>query len=161
MMDGDPGLALQTIASGRRKFASAPELKNLEITYDRVGEEVARINMAPALSVRNHTAWLEEIRQLSGEDYPDIEQMLARTLANDIADQRAKGDRPNVVANLLESGRKVFPEYAALLEQGKAGVLDSSQIAIAEGSLDPGGASADKDKPAAKGNPVPQPSPPQ
>jgi serine/threonine protein kinase len=159
MMDGDPGLALQTIASGRRKFASAPDLKNMEITYDRVEEEVARINMAPALSVRNHAAWLEEIRQLSGEDYPDIEQMLARTLANDIADQRAKGDRPNVVANLLESGRKVFPEYAALLEQGKAGVLDSSQIAIGEESLDPGDASAEKDNPAAKGNPAATGSP--
>jgi serine/threonine protein kinase len=154
MMDGHPELALQTIASGRRKFASAPELKNLEITYDRVEEEVDRLNMAPALSVSNHTAWLEEIRQLSGEDYADIEQMLARTLANDIADQRAKGDRPNVVANLLESGRKVFPEYAALLEQGKAGVLDSSQIAIAEEPQDPAGASAQKDSPVATGDPV-------
>jgi serine/threonine protein kinase len=156
MMDGHPELALQTIASGRRKFASAPELKNLEITYDRVEEEVDRLNMAPALSVRNHTAWLDEIRQLSGEDYADIEQMLARTLANDIADQRAKGDRPNVVANLLESGRKVFPEYAALLEQGKAGVLDSSQIAIAEESQDPGGASTEKDGPVATANPASQ-----
>ena len=154
MIDGNSELALQTIASGRKKFASAPDLKNMEIAYDRVEEEVARIYMAPALSVRNHTAWLEEIRQLSGEDYPDIEQMLARTLANDIADQRAKGDRPNVVANLLESGRKVFPEYAALLEQGKAGVLDSSQSTIAEESLDAGDAPAEKDNPAAKGNPA-------
>jgi len=145
LIEGNPELALQTIAAGRRKFASAPDLKNLEITYDRVAEEIARLNMAPSLSVRDHSAWIEQIRQLSGEDFADIDQLLARTLANDIADQRAKGDRPTVVANLLQAGGKVFPDYAGLLEQGKAGVLDPAQILVLDEPVD--GADTPVEKP--------------
>ena len=133
-------MALQTIATGRKKIASAPELKSLEVAYDRIAEEVARINMAPSLSVRDHQEWLSEIRQLSGDDFPRIEQMLARTLANDIADQRSRGDRPSVVANLLESGRKLFPDHQALLEHGTAGVQDPDQIVVAGEPSEPGNA---------------------
>jgi serine/threonine protein kinase len=154
LIEGNPELALQTIAAGRRKYASAPDLKNLEITYDRVAEEIARLNMAPALSVRDHSAWIEQIRQLSGEDFPDIDQLLARTLANDIADQRAKGDRPTVVANLLQSGRKVFPDYAGLLEQGKAGVLDPAQILVLDEPVDGADTPAEKPDHVAKEIPV-------
>jgi hypothetical protein len=57
--------------------------------------------------------------------------MLVRTLANDIADQRSRGDRPSVVSNLLESGRKLFPEQQALLEHGTAGVQDPDQMVVA------------------------------
>ena len=64
--------SVDTIAAARRKYASAPALKNLEIVYDRVEEEVARINMAPTLNVQNHAAWIAEIRDLSGEDFPAI-----------------------------------------------------------------------------------------
>jgi hypothetical protein len=109
-------------------------LKDLEVAYDRVEEEVERINLAPSLNLKDHQAWIDEIRTLSGDGYADVEQMLARTLANDIADQRARGDRANVVSNLTAAGRKLFPEYAALLEQGKAGTQDSpsSPIVVAE-----------------------------
>jgi X-X-X-Leu-X-X-Gly heptad repeat protein len=131
LLDGNPAMALQTIAAGRKKFANAQELKSLEVTYDRVAEEIARIYMAPSLSVRDHQAWLDEIRQLSGDDFPGVEQMLARTLANDIADQRSRGDRPSVVSSLLESGRKLFPEQQALLEHGTAGVQDPDQMVVA------------------------------
>jgi serine/threonine protein kinase len=132
MQSGNTTAALATIATARRKYAGAPALKNLEIVYDRVEEEVSRINMAPTLNVQNHAAWIAEIRDLSGEDFPAIEQMLARTLADDIADQRAKADRPAVIARLLESGRKLFPDYTDVLEHGTAGVLDSSQLVVAE-----------------------------
>lgn len=132
MEAGNTVAALATIAAARRKYASAPALRNLEVLYDRVEEEVERINMAPTISVKNHAAWLAEIRDLSGEDFPAIDQMLARTLANDIADQRARADRPAVIAGLLDSGRKLFPEYAEVLEHGTAGVLDPSQLAVAE-----------------------------
>jgi hypothetical protein len=131
-------MALQTIAAGRKKFAGASSLKSLEVTYDRVEEEVERINMAPSLSVKDHQAWIAEIRQLAGEDFPGIEQMLAHTLANDIADQRARADRPSVVASLLDSGRKLFPEYSSVLEHGTAGVLDPAQILVSEEPLEPG-----------------------
>jgi hypothetical protein len=64
-----------------------------------------------------------------------------------------------VVANLLESGRKVFPEYVTLLEQGKAGVLDPAQIAAAEAPLDPDNTPADKEKSqVAQESPVLQPT---
>jgi hypothetical protein len=132
MQSGNTAAALATIASARRKYANAPALKNLEIVYDRVEEEVERINMAPTLNVQNHAAWIAEIRDLSGEDFPAIDQMLARTLANDIADQRARADRPAVITRLLDSGRKLFPNYADVLEHGTAGVLDPAQIAVAE-----------------------------
>jgi serine/threonine protein kinase len=151
MFDGNPATALQTLAAARRKYASSPVLKNLEIVGDRVEEEVERINMAPTLSVKDHEAWLAEIRNLSGEDFPAIDEMLARALANDIADQRARADRPAVIARLLESGRKLFPEHADLLEHGTAGVLDPSQIVVAE---DPSDASppADAAQPAPSSN---------
>jgi hypothetical protein len=132
MESGNTTAALATIAAARRKYSSAPALKNLEIAYDRVEEEVARINMAPTLNVQNHAAWIAEIRDLSGEDFPAIDQMLARALANDIADQRARADRPAVIARLLESGRKLFPDYADVLEHGTAGVLDASQLVVGE-----------------------------
>ncbi len=139
MADGNPALALQTIATARRKFAGSPQLKSLEITYDRVAEEVERINMAPSLNVNDHQQWINEIRELAGDEYPAIEQMLARTVANDIADQRARSNRPAVVASLLESGRKLFPQYANQLEHGTAGVLDPSQIVVAEEPDEPSG----------------------
>jgi hypothetical protein len=143
MAAGNTGQALDTIAGARRKFASAPQLKNLEITYDRVEEEVERINSAPSINVANHQLWIGEIRSLSGEDFPAIEQMLAQTLANDIADQRAKGDRPAVVKSLLNSGRTLFPEFVSVLEHGTAGALDPKQIAIADEPADtPAGAHA-------------------
>jgi serine/threonine protein kinase len=132
MASGNTATALETIAGARKRFANAPQLRNLEITYDRVEEEVERINSAPSLNVADHQEWIGEIRSLSGDDFPAIEQMLAQTLANDIADQRARGDRQSVVTSLLNSGRKLFPEYAAVLEHGTAGVLDPKQIVIAE-----------------------------
>jgi hypothetical protein len=137
IFEGSPATALQTLATARRKYAGSPVLKNLEIVGDRVEEEVERINMAPTLNVKDHEAWIAEIRELSGDDFPAIAQMLARTLANDIADQRARADRPAVIARLLESGRKLFPEHADLLEHGTAGVLDPSQIVVAEEPTEP------------------------
>jgi len=75
-------------------------------------------------------------------------EMLARTLANDIADQRARADRPAVIARLLESGRKLFPEHADLLEHGTAGVLDPSQIVVAEEPTEPAQEQAQAQVPA-------------
>ena len=65
MESGNTTAALATLAIARRKFAGAPTLKNLEIVYDRVEEEVERINMAPTLNVKDHEGWIAEIRELS------------------------------------------------------------------------------------------------
>jgi serine/threonine protein kinase len=131
MFDGNTAQALDTIAAGRKKYSGATPLKDLEITYDRVEEEFERISNTGSLPMKTHQEWLSEIHTLSGDGYSQIEQMLARTLANDIADQEAAG-RSAVVANLLDAGRKLFPEYATLLEQGKAGTQDVPQIAVAD-----------------------------
>ncbi|HEX4376503.1 MAG TPA: protein kinase [Steroidobacteraceae bacterium] len=120
MADADTESALATLAAGRRRFGGSQPLKDLEITYDRVEEEYERIDLAPALNVQQHQEWLAEIRSLAGEqDYRQIEQMLARTLSRDIAAQRQRADRPTVVAALLSAGRKLFPGYAALLEDSQ------------------------------------------
>jgi serine/threonine protein kinase len=132
MSTGKVDEALATIQEARnnRKFANDPRLKNLEVTYDRVGEEQERFDLTAYVNVAKHQEYLSEIRSLAGdEDYPAIEQMLTRALANDIADQKAHGDRANVVVSLLKSGRALFPEYADLLEKGQAGTTDSAAAA--------------------------------
>jgi serine/threonine protein kinase len=128
MSDGKVDQALGTLQEARnnRKFANDPRIRNLELTYDRVGEEHDRFDFAASVNVAKHQEYLSEIRSFAGdEDYPAIEQMLARALANDIADQKTRGDRANVVASLLKSGRALFPEYADLLEHGQAGTTDA------------------------------------
>jgi hypothetical protein len=134
MLDGNTTQALDTLAAGRKRFGGAAALKTLEITYDRVAEEFDRISNTGTLSLKDHQQWLSEIQTLAGDQYAQIEQMLARTLANDIADQKA-ADRSAVVANLTDAGRKLFPEYAALLDQGKAGTQDGPndpRVVVAE-----------------------------
>ncbi len=42
-----------------------------------------------------------------------------------------------MIARLLDSGRKLFPDYSDVLEHGTAGVLDPAQIAVAEESAAP------------------------
>ena len=39
-------------------------------------------------------------------------------------------NRPAVAAKLLQAGQALFPEYAALLGQGKAGVLPSTPLPV-------------------------------
>ena len=126
---GDVEGSLQLLAEGRRKFSRDPQLKELEVRYNRVGEIYDQLRTA--VSPPNVTEMrdnLQQLRAAEGVDYPVAEQMLARTLGNRIADHRA-ADRPTVVARLLEAGRAIFPEYAELLERGTAGVLPT-EIAL-------------------------------
>jgi serine/threonine protein kinase len=122
LLAGSPDAALQTIALGRKRFGSASDLKNLELRYITVGDAFDRLSIAVALNVNEQQNYLESLRASEGPDFPDIERMLANTLANRIADERA-ANRPTVAASLLDAGRKVFPENSALLEQGTAGML--------------------------------------
>ncbi len=126
---GHVDVALETLASGRKKFGSSPQLKNLEARYVAVGDLYDRLSTAVKLNAGEQRRSLEALRVAEGPDFPVIERMLARTLANRIADQRAV-ERPAVAANLLEAGREIFPGYAAALEQGTAGALPKTGIPV-------------------------------
>jgi hypothetical protein len=120
--------ALQTLATARKKFGSRDaQLKDLEARYVAVGDAYDRLTVAVSLNINEQRAVLDALRASEGEEYPITEQMLARTLANRIADQRA-ADRPSVAASLLEAGRTIFPDHTALLEQGTAGVLSQPTV---------------------------------
>jgi serine/threonine protein kinase len=121
--------ALETLASARKKFGAAPELKNLETRYVAIGDVFDRLSTAILLNADELRHGLDGLRGTEGVDYPAIEGMLAHTLANRIADQRA-AKRASVVASLVEAGHKLFPEYATVLEQGIAGALPKTGLAV-------------------------------
>jgi hypothetical protein len=131
LLAGSVDPALQTIAAGRQKFGSSPELKNLEQRYIIVGDAYDRLSTAVSLNVPEQRHYLEQLRASEGEDYAAIEQMLARTLANRIADQRA-ANRTALAASLLEAGHTLFPDQGPLLEQGKAGALPNTPLAVGQ-----------------------------
>jgi hypothetical protein len=138
MSEGNVDQALETISAGLRKFGNDARLKNMGVTYARVSEEHDRFDLSAAVNVKSHQEYLSEIRSLAGEEeYPQIEQMLTRALANDIAQQQARGDRANVVAGLLKSGRTLFPEYADLLEHGQAKTMDATATPVVDKTGDP------------------------
>ena len=123
--------ALRTLAAGRLKFGSSPELKNQEAHYVIIADAYDRLSTAIVLNVAEQKRYLDNLRVSEGSDFANVEQMLARTLANRIADQKA-ANRASLVDGLLEAGRRVFPEYAALLEQGTAGALPKAQLEVAD-----------------------------
>jgi serine/threonine protein kinase len=122
--------ALDTLAAARKKFGTAPELKNLETRYVAIGDIFDRLRAAVALNTEDMRHGLEALRVAEGAEYAVVEAMLAHTLANRIADQRS-ASRASVVSGLLEAGQKIFPEFATALEHGTAGALPKSGIAIA------------------------------
>jgi serine/threonine protein kinase len=128
---GHVDASLQTLGAARQKFGSAPDLKNLEIRYVAVGDAYDRLSTAVSLNVTEQRRALDKLRASEGAEYPITEHMLARTLANRIADERAAG-RTTVAATLLEGGRAVFPDSAAVLEQGTAGALPKTGLAVTE-----------------------------
>jgi hypothetical protein len=125
--------ALATLASARKKFGAAPELKNLEVRYVAIGDVFDRLSTAILLNADELRHGLEGLRGTEGADYPAVEGMLAHALANRIADQRA-AKRASVVISLVEAGHKIFPEYVTVLEQGTAGALPKTGLAV---STDP------------------------
>jgi hypothetical protein len=130
LLQMDPDGALDTLKAARQHYDNQ-ELRDTQEAYALVSDEFSRLMAAASLSVDAHRVYLLGIHdKIIPDDYKSIEQMLARTLADDIADQRSKANRQPVIAALLESGRKLFPSEADLLEQGKAGELGSRQIEI-------------------------------
>jgi len=128
--DGEVDAALSTLAEGRRKFGRSPELKNLEARYVADGDVYDQLRSAVTLNAATEKQQLDALRTSDGEDYQITEHMLAQTLANRIADLRAKDRGSTVADGLLASGQKLFPDYANLLTEGRAGVLPSTPVMV-------------------------------
>jgi hypothetical protein len=126
---GDVNASLQTLADARKKYGTSPDLKDLERRYVTIGDAYDRISTAVILNVSAQNAALDRIRASEGSDYPAVEHMLAKTLANRIADLQA-ANRASLATALLDAGSKVFPEFASLLEHGTAGALPNGPLTI-------------------------------
>jgi predicted Ser/Thr protein kinase len=125
---GDVDGALQTLATARKKYGREEQLKDLEVRYVKIADVYDRLGTAVTLNASEQRTVLEELRISEGDDYVATEQMLAATLGDRIADERA-ADRPVLAASLLRAGREIFPDDVALLERGKAGVLPAARAA--------------------------------
>jgi serine/threonine protein kinase len=134
---GDVDGALQTLATSRKKFGREARLKDLETRYVAVGDIYDRLRSAVSLNASDQRSELESLRATEGDEYSVAAQMLARTLANRIADEQA-ANRPSVAANLLLAGRQIFPDNAKLLEQGTAGALPNDLPTASEASAPSG-----------------------
>jgi serine/threonine protein kinase len=119
---GQVNTALDTLQDGRKKFSKSPELKDLQARYVSAADLYDRMSTAVVLNVTATKQALDELRTAEGEEYEVAAQMLAQTLADRIADQRA-ASREAVADKLAVAGKEVFPNYAALLGRGRAGVL--------------------------------------
>jgi serine/threonine protein kinase len=128
---GQVDAALATLEEGRRKFGKSVELHDLEVRYSTAGEFYDRLSSAVTLNVADRKRALEDLKTAEGDEYSIAQKMLAQTLANRIADQRA-AERASVADKLLEAGREIFPDYAALLGQGTAGVLSGTAQVVSD-----------------------------
>jgi serine/threonine protein kinase len=121
--------SLQTLATARRRFGRDAELRGLEARYVSAADVYDRLRMAVTLNLPEMQQALETLRSTEGDEYEIAAQMLATTLANRIADQRAAG-RVSLADTLLQSGRRIFPSYSGLLERGTPGLLPNTAIII-------------------------------
>src|SRR5581483_7828716 len=133
MLDGKLDAALQTLSAGRQSFGKSPALRDREAHYVVIGDAYDRLRLAVKLDLPELRGYLQQIRTLEPEDATAIEQMLARTLSNRIADQRAAG-RSVIVDALLQDGRDLFPAWADQLNQGQPGVLPQAGVEVATGT---------------------------
>ena len=129
MLKGDVDDALQTLKLGRQSFGKSAALLDRETHYVVIYEAYDRLRWAVKLNVAELRDYLQKIQTLEPGDTPVIEQMLARTLSNRIADQRAVG-RNTIADDLLSSGRELFPVWADQLTQGTPGVLPQAGVEV-------------------------------
>jgi serine/threonine protein kinase len=122
---------LKTLEDGRRRFARSPELKDAQERYVAVADAYDHISSAVTLNVDSWKQTLSGLRTAEGPDFDTAAQMLAQTLADRIADHRAANRQP-VADKLFEQGKQIFPDYAAMLSRGTAGVLSATPIAVDE-----------------------------
>ena len=129
MLESHVDDALRTLADGRKKFGSSTELKALESHYVVLGDAYDRLSTAVNLNVAEQRRYLDTLRSAEAADFALIERMLARTLANRIADQRAAG-RLTIASGLVESGKALFPDQVSVLEHGTAGAIPNTPIEV-------------------------------
>jgi Protein kinase domain len=128
---GQVNAALQTLAEGRRKYGRSMELKDQEIKYVAAADLYDRISTAVVLNLSMTRQGLDELKGMQGDDFEATDQMLAQTLADRIADQRAAG-RTSVADNLKKAGQQLFPKYVQILDRGQAGKLSASPLEVTD-----------------------------
>lgn len=128
-MAGQVDAALQTLAEGRRRYGRSLDLKDQEARYVAAADLYDRLRTAVVLNPDSMRQSLEQLKATQGPDFPAMEQMFARTLADRIADQRAAG-RATVADALEKSGRALFPDEAQVLRSGQAGRLPAASLEI-------------------------------
>ena len=129
MLEGNVDEALQTLGAGRQTFGKSVALRDRETHYVVIGDAYDRLRLAVKLDVAEQRGYLQQIRSLESEDAGAIEEMLMRTLSNQIADQGAAG-RQVIVTDLVSSGRALFPAFADQLTRGKPGALPHAGVEI-------------------------------
>jgi hypothetical protein len=129
MLEGQIDASLQTLKDGRQQFGKATTLRDLEAHYVVIGDAYDRLRFAVKINVTDLQEYLQQIRTLEPGDAKAVQKMLAQTLANRIADQKAAA-RNTIADDLLNSGRDLFPDYVDLLSQGTAGALPTTGVEI-------------------------------
>ncbi len=118
LLAGDVDTALETLSAARQKFGKSAGLRDLEAHYVVIGDAYDRLRLGVKLDVPGLQSYLQQIHALEPGDATSIEVMLAQTLSHRIADQRAAG-RGTIADDLLICGRKLFPDFANLLEKSQ------------------------------------------
>ena len=127
LLDGEVDAALSTLGAGRQKFGKSETLRDQEEHYVLIGDAYDRLRLAVILNVGVVERYLQRIQEIDPGDGTLIEQMLARVLANRIADQLAAG-RVKIADDLLRDGQEAFPTRADLLAHGRAGALPETGV---------------------------------
>jgi hypothetical protein len=127
LLDGEVDAALSTLGAGRQKFGKSETLRDQEEHYVLIGDAYDRLRLAVTLNVGVVERYLQHIQGIDPGDGALIEQMLARVLADRIADQRAAG-RVKIADDLLRDGQQAFPTRADLLAHGRAGALPETGV---------------------------------
>jgi hypothetical protein len=129
MLAGQVDSALETLSAGRQSFGKSAALRDQEAHYVVIGDTYDRLRLAVKLDINELRGYLQRIDTLEANDATSIKLMLARTLSNRIADQRASG-RKNIVDDLVNGGRDLFPAWADQLTQGTPGLLPQGGVEI-------------------------------
>jgi hypothetical protein len=101
------------------------------VRYIAAANVYDRLRYAVTLNVNDLKGFLTDLKASEGDEYDSAAQMLAQTLADRIADQRAAG-RETVANQLLDSGKQVFPSFPGILDHGRAGALPDTPIAVGD-----------------------------
>ena len=123
--------SLQTIEAGRHKYGASTDLKDLHFRYVAVANIYDPLRFAVALNASDMKSRVEDLKPGEGTEYDTATRMLAQTLADRIADQRA-AQRDGVADRLLEAGKQIFPGYEEVLSHGKAGALPDAPLEISD-----------------------------